>query len=62
LAQYKPSIGRNFLGVNKMPMREVDETWWPATDVVQNSKLRDGIRALVEQGMDGALQQLSQAQ
>jgi hypothetical protein len=62
LAQYKPSIGRNFLGVNMMPMREVDETWWPATDVVQNSKLRDSIRALVEQGMDGALQQLLQTQ
>jgi hypothetical protein len=62
LAQYKPSIGRNFLGVNMMPMREVDETWWPVIDVVQNSKLRDGIRALVEQGMDGALQQLLQAQ
>jgi hypothetical protein len=62
LAQYKPSIGRNFLGVDKMPMREVDETWWPATDIVQNSKLRDGIRALVEQGTDGALQQLLQAQ
>jgi hypothetical protein len=43
-------------------MREVDETWWPATDVVQNAKLRDGIRALVEQGMDGALQQFLQIQ
>ena len=62
LAQYKPSIGRNFLGVDKIPMRGVDETWWPATDVAQNSKLRDGIRTLVEQGMDGALQQLLQTQ
>jgi hypothetical protein len=58
LAQHPASIGRNFLGVSMKPMREVDETWWPASDAAQSAKLRDGIRALVEESLDTTLPEI----
>ena len=59
IAKYPPSIGVNFLGVKRVPSREVDATWWPDSNAQQNTKLRDGMRALVEKGLDGSLSDLS---
>jgi hypothetical protein len=59
IAKYPPSIGVNFLGRKQMPSREVDATWWPTSNAQQNTKLRDGLRALVEKGLDGSLSDLS---
>jgi hypothetical protein len=58
IAKYPPSVGVNFLGRKQMPSREVDATWWPESNVQQNAKLRDGMRALVEKGLDGSLSDL----
>jgi hypothetical protein len=58
IAKYPPSIGVNFLGRKEVPMREVDASYWPETNAQQNTKLRDGIRALVEKGLDGSLSDL----
>jgi hypothetical protein len=58
LAKHPASIGKNFLGVSKMPAQQVDETWWPTADAGQSLKLRDGFRALVEQSLDVTVPQL----
>jgi hypothetical protein len=58
IAKYPPSIGVNFLGVKRVPSREVDATWWPDSNAQQNIRLRDGMRALVEKGLDGSLADL----
>jgi hypothetical protein len=34
------------------PYLKVDRTWWPESDVVKNTMLRDGIRSLVEKSLD----------
>jgi hypothetical protein len=34
------------------PAREVDKSWWPQSDPAQSTKLRDGIRSLVEKSLD----------
>ena len=34
------------------PSREVDKSWWPQSDAAQSTKLRDGIRSLVERSLD----------
>jgi hypothetical protein len=43
------------------PNREVDETWWPKSDAAQSTKLKEGIRALVEQSLEMTLPALLQA-
>ena len=58
IAKYPPSIGINFLGRKEVPIREVDASYWPELNAQQNAKLRDGIRALVEKGLDGSLSDL----
>jgi hypothetical protein len=58
IAKYPPSIGVNFLGRKELPMREVDASYWPESNAQQNAKLRDGMRALVEKGLDGSLSDL----
>jgi hypothetical protein len=58
IAKYPPSIGVNFLGVKRVPSREVDAAWWPESNAQQNVRLRDGLRALVEKGLDGSLSDL----
>jgi hypothetical protein len=32
IAKYPPSIGVNFLGVKRVPSREVDAAWWPESN------------------------------
>jgi hypothetical protein len=63
LAQKAASIGQlaAFTGFPG-PSREVDETWWPTStsDAAQSVKLRDGIRALVEQSLEMTLPELLQ--
>jgi hypothetical protein len=62
VAQQAASIGqRTFLAAFRGPNREVDETWWPKSDAAQSTKLRDGIRALVEQSLEITLPALLQA-
>jgi hypothetical protein len=34
------------------PAREVDKSWWPQSNAAQSTKLRDGIRSLVERSLD----------
>jgi hypothetical protein len=59
IAKYPPSIGGpNFFGAKKVPMVEVDASYWPDSNAQQNAKLRDGMRALVEKGLDGSLSDL----
>ena len=60
LSKHPASIGKNVLGVNKMPVQKVDQTWWPAepADAAKNLKIRDGFRALVEQGLDVTVPEL----
>jgi hypothetical protein len=59
IAKYPPSIGApNFLGAKKVPMLEVDASYWPESNAQQNVKLRDRMRALVEKGLDGSLSDL----
>ena len=60
LSKHPASIGKSALGGNKMPIQKVDETWWPAepADAAKSPKIRDGFRALVEQGLDVTVPQL----
>ena len=60
LAKHPASIGKSVLGGNEMPIQKVDETWWPAAaaDAATSPKIRDGFRALVEQGLDVTVPQL----
>jgi hypothetical protein len=63
LGRQQASIGqRTFLAAFHGPNREVDETWWPTSDAAQSTKLRDGIRALVEQSLDMTLPQVLRTQ
>jgi hypothetical protein len=34
------------------PSREVDKSWWPQSDAAQSTKLRDGIRSLVDRSLE----------
>jgi hypothetical protein len=34
------------------PQLEVDRSWWPSTEVAKSTRLKDGIRSLVEQSLD----------
>jgi hypothetical protein len=59
LAQQRASNGeRTFLATIRGPHREVDETWWPTTNAAQSTKLKDGIRTLVEQSLQTTLPQV----
>ena len=60
LSKHPASLGKTVFGANKMPFQKVDETWWPAVpaDAAKSPKIRDGFRALVERGLDGAVPEL----
>jgi hypothetical protein len=61
--QQQASIGqRTFFAAFRGPNREVDEAWWPTGDAAQSARLRDGIRALVEQSLDMTLPQMLRTQ
>jgi hypothetical protein len=60
LSKHKPSIGKNYLGFDAIPVEKVDESWWPAApaDAEKNPKIRDGFRALVQKALDVTVPQL----
>jgi hypothetical protein len=37
------------------PYRPVDNSWWPQSNAAESAKLRDGIRSLVEKGLDATM-------
>jgi hypothetical protein len=44
------------------PFRVVDQSWWPQSDPAQSTKLRDGIRSLVEKGLDATMPDILRVQ
>jgi hypothetical protein len=44
------------------PFRAVDRSWWPQSDAGQSSKLRDGIRLLISQGLDATMPEILSVQ
>jgi hypothetical protein len=44
------------------PYRTVDQSWWPQSDAAQSTKLRDGIRSLVERGLDATMPDILRVQ
>jgi hypothetical protein len=46
----------------KGPFRAVDQSWWPQSNVAQSTKLRDGIRLLVSQGLDATMPEILRVQ
>ncbi len=46
----------------KGPFRTVDQSWWPQSNPAQSTKLRDGIRQLVSQGLDATMPQILRVQ
>jgi hypothetical protein len=44
------------------PSREVDKSWWPQSDPAQSTRLRDGIRSLVERSLDVTMPLILQAE
>jgi hypothetical protein len=46
----------------KGSFRAVDRSWWPQSDAAQSTKLRDGIRLLVSQGLDATMPEILRVQ
>lgn len=44
------------------PYRTVDQSWWPQSDAAQSTKLKDGIRSLVEQALDATMPDILRVQ
>lgn len=44
------------------PYRAVDNSLWPQSDAAQSTKLRDGIRSLVEQALDATMPEVLRVQ
>jgi hypothetical protein len=60
LREERASIGQTtFLAIIKGPHRQVDPSWWPASDqAAQNARLRDATLVLVEQSLAMTVPQL----